>query len=388
MDQFIFADGEDICVFCGGEVKKYKSGFIESYKRNSAVAEHAKAWKYSGEGAQFRGDVHAVEEVKSRISGVFLADGGTAAYAFSVNNLSGIYCRSLTDGKAPETHVINSVEYEFSGGCLDCAAGRLATSAKRGYLNADIALFDLNGGNFVTVTGGDSLDEDPFFDPENPNVIYYSSRGAGYDADGNFVAFSPAEILRLDLSVSEISEVRADAGYSYYKPVKAGGKLYAIKAPCGEKKPNPVVTALLLPVRFLEAVANLITVFIHAFTGKSTTSGGANPAKGREYDSRKIYVRGNLINVEKEQKKNTGKKKGEGGIIPRSWKLVELDGGKTVAEGVADFDVFDDGTVIYTDGKHIFAIENGKKRKICNTGCCLRVAVAHSCRDVGDLFGF
>lgn len=386
MEEFIFADGEDICVYADGEAKKYKSGYIESYKRNSAEAERAKAWKYSGEGAQFRGDIRAGAEVKCSINGVYL-DRDAAVYSFSVNNLSGIYCRSLADEKAAESHVINSLEHEYSGGCLDLTSGRLAVSAKRGYLDADIALFDIHNGNYVTVTGGDSLDEDPFFDPENANIIYFSSRGAGRDAGGNFVAFSPAEILRLNLSTSEMSEIISDAKYSYYKPIKHGGKLYAIKAPAGEKKPNPVLSALLLPVRFLEAVANLISVFIRAFTGKSTTSGGANPAKGREYDSRKIYVRGNLINAEKESKKNTGKRKGEGGMIPRSWKLVEL-GGAILAEGVADFDICADGTVIYTDGKHIYALENGKKRKLCNTDCCLRLAVAHGCAKSYGLFDF
>ncbi len=389
MEKFIFADGQDICLFSDGAVERFPSKFVENYKNGIQNSEHSKEWKYGGEGARFRGDIAAAQTVESRIDGVYLtSDEYAAVYAFSVNAVSGIYKRSFSDEKTPETHVINSVEYSFSGGCLDSANGRLATSLKRNAVNSDIAVFDLKNGSYVTVTGGDTQDTDPFYSPENANLIYFSSRGAGRDMNGEFVAFSPAAICAIDLSAMEVREVKANEKFSYFKPVPHGGKLYAIKAPAQEKRTNPFISFILIPYRILQAVANLLAVFIHAFTGKSVTSGGNNPAKGREYDSRKLYVRGNLINVEREAKKSKGKRHKDYGWVPLSWQLVEVDGDRILASGVADFDIAADGTIIFTDGKRIYSLKDGKKSKLCDAEMCLNLAFRHSAEKKDDLFSF
>lgn len=381
----MFSDGQDICVWSEGKVQTFKSKFIERAKNSLEQGDKSSEWKYSGEGARFRGDVKAKQGFESRINGVYMAGNG-AAYSFTVNETSGIYIRPFYDEKTPETHVITSVEYSFGGGCLNSGAQRLAVSMARGPLNADIALFDLKTGSYITVTDGDTQDTDPFFAPDDANLIYFSSRGAGRDANGEFVEFSPAAICALDLRQMEIKEVAASPKYSYYKPVLYAGRLYAVKAPARDKKPNPVVSFLLIPWRILQAVANLFTIFIHAFTGKSVTSGGSNPAKGREYDSRKEFVKGNLIDVEKAGKK--GKKQGEDGFMPPSWQLVEINSGEVLATGVADYDISSRGEIVYTNGRHIFSVVDGKRKKLCSAGLCLNVAFEHSSKKDDDLFGF
>lgn len=389
MEKFLFTDGEDICLYSDGAVEKFPSKFIQQYKESVKNVERAKRWKHSGEGAQFRGDTVTADEpsFESRISGVHLSeDEKSVIYSFTINQTSGIYKFNFSDEKAPETHIINSIEYQFSGGCLNGEAERLATSLKRNYINSDIAVFNLKTGNYVTVTDGDTLDEDPYFSPENADVIYFSSRGAGRNMNGDFVGFSPAAICRLDLAAMDLQEVKSSDKFSYFKPVTHGGKLYAIKAPAKEKKSNIFLSILLIPFRFLQAIANLITIFIHALTGKSVTSGGSNPAKGREYDSRKVYIRGNLVNVEKEMKKNAGKRDKDYGFVPQSWQLVEVESEKVLASGVGDYDILSDGTIIYTNGRRIFALNGGKKSKLCNAENCLNVSCKHASVSSTDLF--
>lgn len=391
MEKFIFTDGEDICLYSDGSVEKFTSKFIKQYKESVKNAERAKRWKHSGEGAQFRGDTVAVDDpsFESRISGVYLSeDEKSVIYSFTINQTSGIYKFNFADEKVPETHIVNSIEYQFSGGCLNGKSQKLVTSIKRNYLNSNIAVFDLKSSNYVTVTDGDALDEDPFFSPENSDIIYYSSRGAGRNMNGDFVRFSPAAICKLDLSAMDVQEVKVSDKFSFFKPVVHGGKLYAIKAPAKEKKPNIFLTILLIPYRFLQAIANLITIFIHALTGKSVTSGGSNPAKGRDYDSRKVYIRGNLVNVEKEMKKNAGKRDKDYGFVPQSWQLVEVEGEKVLASGVGDYDILADGTIIYTNGRRIFALKDGKKTKLCNTDNCLNISCKHSFNTSSNLFDF
>lgn len=389
--KFAFSDGTDICIYDDGKVTRRGSKFIEKFKAASINVERAKSWKHSGEGAKFRGDTHPDADditFTENINGVYPTADGQVVYSFSVNDTSGIYKINPYDEKGEETHVINSVEYEFSGGCLDNNSNLLATTIRRNGYNSDIALFDLKSGDWRTLTEGDTLDEDPFISPEDGNIIYFTSRGVGRDMNGTFAGYSPAGICKLNISALDIEEVAISDKYGYIKPVTHGGKLYAIRIPSKEKKPNPIIEILLIPFRIIQAIANFINVFVRAFTGKSLASGGSNPAKGREYDSRKEYIKGNLINADKEMKRNAKKNKSDYGFIPLSWQLIEVESGKVIKSGIADYDIAPDGTIIATNGRRIFSIKDDKTTKLCNADCCLCVAVEHSSDKKTDLFDF
>ena len=181
MVKFLFADGEDICLYEDGKITRRRSKFIENYKKVSLSVDRAKTWKHSGEGAQFRGDVMPGADENSfasNINGVhFTSCDGEVVYSFTINGTSGIYKANINDEKAEEVHVINSLDYGFIGGCLDAEANVLATRLDCHRGTSDIALFDINSGDYKTVTEGDTLDDDPFISPDNGNVIYFTSRG-------------------------------------------------------------------------------------------------------------------------------------------------------------------------------------------------------------------
>ncbi|MGN0815069.1 MAG: TolB family protein [Candidatus Coproplasma sp.] len=393
MVKFMFSDGQDICSFDGEKVKKYTSKFVESYKANAQSIVRSKQWKTTGEGARFREAAYSddggdmVYDVN--ISGVFPTEReNEVVYAFSINQTSGIYKKDLSDEKSLESHVINSIDYTFKGGFYDCVSGQLATSLQRGYYNADIAVMDVSSGDYKTVTDGDTIDEDPYISPDERNIIYYSSRGVGRDGSGNFVCFSPAAIYKLNLNDVNVEEVASSPSYSYFKPAYYGGKLYAIKAPAKQKKGNPLLEIILIPWRILQGIAGFINVFVKAFSGKSITSDGDNPAKGREIDSRKVEIYGNLIDVEKVKKQNASKKDADYGYVPNSWQLVEVESGTVIKSGVADYDIAEDGTFVITNGRRIFTVKDGECKKVANAQFCLRVNCKHSVKESVDLFGF
>ncbi len=143
---------------------------------------------------------------------------------------------------------------------------------------------------------------------------------------------------------------------------------------------------ILIPFRIIQALVNFINVFVTAFTGKSLASGGSNPAKGRKYDSREEFVKGNLINVDKQLKTNARKDKDGYGFIPLSWQIIEAESGKVIKSGIADYDITDDGTFIATNGKRIFAVKDGKSVKLCDTERCLTVSCRHASGKSSDLF--
>jgi hypothetical protein len=190
----------------------------------------------------------------------------------------------------------------------------------------------------------------------------------------------------LDTERVEVEEVVSSEKFSYFKPIMHGGKLYAIKAPVKEHKGNPLLEIILIPWRILQAIAGFINLFVKAFAGKSLTSGGSNPTKGREYDSKKIAIRGNLIDVEKQAKHNASKKNTEGGFVPLSWQLIEVESGKVIKSGIADYDICEDGTIIATNGRKIFEIKDGNSKKVCDVQCCLRVDCKHTAKGESPLF--
>ncbi len=393
MLEFTYSDGQEICLYRDGTIKRGTSKFIENYKNNALDIARSKQWKTSGSGAAFREGAYArsadEQEFDYSVSGVFFTEKtDEVVYTFVINGTSGVYIKDMSDEKSPETHVINSIDYAFAGGCLNSSSRTLATSLKRNYYNADIAVFDLASGDYKTVTDGDTLDEDPFINPENANIIYYASRGVGRDSAGGFAAFAPSAIYELDLGKVDVKEVLVSSKNSYFKPVFHDGKLYAIKAPVKQKSGNPFIEILLIPFRIIQAIVNFINIFVNAFTGKSLASGGNNPTRAREVDSREIEIAGNKINVEKERKKNASKKDTDFGIVPKSWQLIEAESGEVLASGVADFDIGDDGTVIYTNGRRIFALRKGIRKKLVNTEFCLRVSCRHSAKQNDTLFDF
>ena len=85
-------------------------------------------------------------------------------------------------------------------------------------------------------------------------------------------------------------------------------------------------------------------------------------------------------------KKNARKSKGDYGFVPLSWQVVEVASGNVIKSGVADYDILSDGTFIVTNGKHIIAVSDGKSKKLCDTGNCLKVAGRHLSVKKSDLF--
>jgi len=371
--KFYFSDGQNIGVWEDGKASRFESNFIHRYKETAISIENSHSWKYSGQGAVFRGDVAESQAVHYTINGIFpTADKGQVAYSFTVNQTSGVYLKRTDDEKAEEAHLVNSLESGFGSGCTAADGSKFAITVNEG-AGSHIAIMNAENGDYNCVTEGDTVDLDPHISRDNPNIIYYSSRGAGRNADGQFVEYSPAAICKLNLSEASVEEIAASPKYSYFKPIMYGGKLYALRTPVKEKGPNPFNEILLIPFRIVQAIANFINAFVRAFTGKSLATGGNNPTKERNTDSRKLFIKGNLINVEKELKRN--KKRGEDtGFIPLSWQIVEVESGKAVKSGVADYDVTDDGEFIATDGRHIFVIKDGKSKKVCDAENCLTVS--------------
>lgn len=395
MEKLAFADGEKIGVFDGEKVTLYESAYIKRYREYAETRVKNNEWKHAGEGALFRGDNDPSrtrkEKVDALINGVEW-DGDKVVYSFCVNDSSGVYRKDVSDEKAPEEHILSSSEESvFSLHRADNTLAVTVSSSAWG-ITSQIGTLNTQTSELKTLTDGDSRDANAFFSPVK-NTLLFDSAGVGRDADGEFTGkYSPSVIYGLDLASMEIEEVYKDDKLSYFKPKQAAdGTLYCIQRPTKEKKGgNLFLDILLLPVRLFQAIAMFLQSFVMLFTGKSLTSGGDNPTKGRESNSRKLFVDGNLIEVEKEFKRNKKYKDGEYGFIPMSWKLVKIVDGKAkpLKSGICDFALCADGGLYCTNGRHIYYVKDGNTKKIADTERCLCLATQSVSTLSGDLFGF
>ncbi len=391
-----FSDGEKIGVFENGKKTLFSCSYIEKYKENALRSVKNKEWKKSTD--LMIDDAYYFEtpdetQVRAGVNCVSpTSEENNFLFSFSVGINSGIYSKTTDDEEKTESHFVSSGELEF---------GALYVSSKYGILGgvqtdsvaANIAQFEKNG-DFKYLTGGDSLDENPSFDTDGK--ILFNSYAVGRDANNAFITYLPSEIYRLDPVTQQMEELIFDDRYSYIKPVADDkGNIYCIRKPAAEKQEgNVFLDILLIPVRIVQAIVGFISAFVLCFAkkpmvnGQSARSIGNGEAAKNGADGKKVWINNNLINIEKELKRN--KKREEYGFIPRNWVLVRLEPNQDgsfegckeydLAFGVADFALLEENgekKLVYTNGKRVLLLhdygDHGKKEKLFETDFCLRV---------------
>ena len=395
MEKIVFSDGDSIRVLDEGEEGTYASQYIADYRERMRRMVKNKEWKHSGMGAMFRGDtmsevgMDSETRVDAYINSVHAAGEDKVLYTFTVNQTSGVIEKTLSAKKDGERFILHTNDGELLSSDYNVTDGKFVAELKRGEISSDLVLLDTERGDYVSITDGDSRDENPSFSKKRPGVILYDSLAAGRNARGEFVEYAPAAVYEYDLNTLDLKEIRASEKYSYIKPVEdENGDIYCIRKPAKEReRHNPVVEILLIPYRLLMAIVNFIQIFVVFFTGKTMTGGGNNPAKGRDTDSRQMIIRGTVIEVDKEIARNKKFKDKDLAFIPASWKLVRIRGGEEeeMKSGICDFSLAEGG-VVCTNGRKVFFLKEGKSEKIAEGELVLNVATVTRAPESGDLF--
>lgn len=395
MEKIVFSDGDSIRVLDEGEEGTYASQYIADYRERMRRMVKNKEWKHSGMGAVFRGDtmsevgMDSETRVDAYINSVHAAGEDKVLYTFTVNQTSGVIEKTLSAKKDGERFILHTNDGELLSSDYNVTDGKFVAELRRGEISSDLVLLDTERGDYVSITDGDSRDENPSFSKKRPGVVLYDSLAAGRNARGEFVEYAPAAVYEYDLNTLDLKEIRASEKYSYIKPVEdENGDIYCIRKPAKEReRHNPVVEILLIPYRLLMAIVNFIQIFVVFFTGKTMTGGGNNPAKGRDTDSRQMIIRGNVIEVDKEVARNKKFKDKDLAFIPASWKLVRIRGGEEeeMKSGICDFSLAEDG-VVCTNGRKVFFLKEGKSEKIAEGELVLNVSTVTRAPESGDLF--
>lgn len=383
MEKFAYSDGSDLCLREGERALRGGSDFIRRYREREEEAVKKNEWKYAGSGAQFRGDTfeeHGIDRsaaVNAAIHSVNVGEENEVVYTFTVGQTSGAVRKDMSRAKDGEEILLHTNDYELLSADYDAKAGKLIAERQSG-ISADIVLLDIENGDYVSVTEGDSRDENPAFSVSEPGTILYNSYPVGRNARGEFCEYGPSAIYRCNLETQRLDELVSDAEFSYIKPRDDGeGNLYCIKKPARDKRRrgNPFLEILLIPVRILQAIANFIQIFVVFFSGKTLTGGGNNPAKGQNVDSREMFIKGNIVKVDEEIARNKKLKDKDLGFIPASWKLVKIsaEGETELKAGICDFCLCG-GALLCTNGKKVFKLTEGGCEKIADGNLILSVA--------------
>lgn len=394
MREYVYSDGSDLCLV-RGEEKVRGSDFIANYKERSRQRVRRDEWKYTGAGARFRGDTfedHGIDEnapVDAYINGVCAAEEGKIFYTFTVNDVSGVIRKDMDAQKNGEDCILHTTEGQLGAADFNRTDGKFAASMRRDLVTGDLILMDTKNGDYYSITEGDSLDENPCFSRSKEGKLLFNSYPVGRYANGEFCEYGASEVCSYDLRSMEIEVLASNPKYSYIKPQDdAQGNLYCIRKPVKEKKKgNPLLEIILIPYRILQAIVNFIQIFVVFFSGKTLTGGGNNPAKGRNVDSRELFIRGNVIKVDEEIKRNKKFKDSDLSFIPQSWKLVRLgeQGEEELKSGICDFCVTDEG-IFCTNGKKIFLLRDGKKEVLKEGDLILNVSAPVEAKEAGKLF--
>lgn len=390
-----FADGEKIGVYENGEKKIYESNYIARYKENALKAAKSKEWKKQTDlmmGDEYYFERENEAEFFSHVQCVSpTVEENKILYAFTVGDTSGIYYKYTDDKEKTEAHALSSSDVTFTSLSLS-KSGKILGSVQTDSVCSNIAIFKNGCSEYETLTGGDSLDENPFLDQEG-NVLF-NSYAVGRDQNNAFITYLPSELYQINPETLEIKELLSHDKYSFIKPMKdKRGNVYCIRKLSDESQgENAFLQILMIPVRIVQAIVGFISAFVMCFAKKPLVSGGTarSISNGGDIaksgDPKKMWVNNHLINVEKELKRN-GKKE-EYGFIPKSWALVRLtqdENGKFVGEyelarGVADYCIVEENgetLLVFTNGKRVFALteeqERVKMKKLFETDCCVKV---------------
>jgi hypothetical protein len=234
-----------------------------------------------------------------------------------------------------------------------------------------IASMSVSGDGLRELTGGDTIDSAPTGVPGDEGVVIYQSAGIARDQHGGWAGVGHVTLQELNTSTGRITPVLEDPRYDFLSPrVAADGALFFIRRPYEPPQYNAgnvVLDTIFFPFRLLRAVFHYLNFFSLMYSRKPLTGAGGTPMQA---DMKNIMLQGKRIDAERALRREAS----IGGIpslVPSSWQLVRRvrSGGETVvANNVSSFDITPNGTIVYSNGRGMFALDAQGRSSLVSQG--------------------
>ena len=369
------SDGE-MAVYADGKARTLHSERMAKYMDTARELENRNAWKYEGASAQFQGRDNPYErhrrmaENACRVTAVAPC-GDQLLYALVTPDMGGLYLKALDENGA-ESNWLS--ERAFLPRDLHVQGDQVAAALDNPQGECHIALLDAGQARYRIITQGDTQDTAPFLCADG-RTLYYASAGYARNEDGLILAKGPSALLKLDLKTGALDAVYEDDATDYLRPkIGPEGALYFIRRPYEQPKGKrlTLVDRAKNVGAFFKGVGRLFQ-----FIGDPEGSAKRQPrvAGQRDDAAQKRMLEGVLVDVTRATDANTDD--ADKGCVPDSWVLLrrEADGTLTeVVKGAADYD-FDGNALVYSDGRKIIHLEEGKKTVLHKAVFIPRIAV-------------
>ena len=232
---------------------------------------------------------------------------------------------------------------------------------------ASIVVMDVDGGNYRELTSGDTVDTAPAWVPDQADAVLFQSSGLARNQAGHVLALGPTSIQMADTAAGSLTVIVEDPRFDFLQPrVGADGFLYFIRRPYETPRygmENAAIDALMFPFRLLRALFHYLNFFSLMYTRKPliTASGPAVQA-----DLKDILIKGKRLDAEAALR--TGVQlNGVPSLVPASWQLIcrSPQGEEHVlASHVASFDIASDGTILFSNGYGVFALDGANPPQV------------------------
>jgi hypothetical protein len=279
--------------------------------------------------------------------------------------MGGLFSMNLKTGE--EKRILHKQNLALSDLNLDDSSSRILCTSKCKDGSSNIAIINMDGSQFQSLTGGDTLDGAPAWIPGAEAKILYQSAGLARAANGYIAAIGSTSIQMLDLASSRVTSVLEDTQFDYLHPrVCPQGSLHFIRRPYeGQKNDTAsfLLDTLLFPFRLLRAVFHYLNFFSMMYSRKPLTSANGPAVQA---DLKEIILKGKRIDAEKAMR-NAGAVQGVPSLVPSSWQLISRDrqgNEQVLATNVLAYDIHSDGSIIYTNGRGVFLLERGRTTRL------------------------
>jgi hypothetical protein len=360
--------GKLFCKTDQGAAREISSPYIQQVMDRLARSKERNAWK---QGTSFQVAAHGgVRDFDGAGAGIqfssaLLYKDRSLLYFLTDKAIGGLFSYDLDTGV--ELRLLHKQGLELSDLQLDASGSRIVACAAGPDGVSHIATLDIEGNGFRAVTAGDTIDASPAWVHGEPDTILYQSAGLARSPQGYVAAIGHATIQKFNLRTGQVQTVLESGTHDFLDPrVTPDGVLHVIRRPYAlpnYSAGNVLLDTLLFPFRLLRALFHYLNFFSLMYSRKPLT-GAAGPKvqadikhiilKGRHIDAEKALRRENPIN-------------GIASLVPRSWELVSRtsQGRETVlATNVASYDLLADGSIIYSNGRAIFMLDQDGRTRL------------------------
>jgi len=367
-------------------VRPIDSKFGESVRQRAAQINHRNAWKTQGTGAKFmsggvlwgRNRADDPGEIPIDITGISRGcKPGELFYSLSTPDIGGVFL--LRDRATDELRLLHTADFRVRRLAAGPGQESLACVVQRKGGQSSIAVMRADGTDMREITTGDTIDDAPHWAPGGARELVFQSSAIGRNRAGFAVTQAPFAIYKLDLEAGTVNRLAEDPKFDLLMPqLSADGSLYYVRRPYRDpnQPPSPWRAALdlvLLPFRLLYAVFQFLNFFTVRYTGNPLTTTGN--ARQKHADIRKMMIWGNLLDADKAADRAED---GMPALVPKTWEFIRRKGDKeeVIAKGVLCYDMYADGSLLYSNGSGIYRLDRGGATERLAKGALIEQVVA------------